>query len=206
MTIAMIPSQAPWMQTASGRTVALTAVSPAAISIRDIAAHLSKICRFAGACNQFYSVAQHSILVSNLVFELGPDAALYGLLHDGHEAYIGDITQPAKLAIGQMLGPNAHSPIDEIAQRLDRAIYEMAGLSWPVPGRIKQAIHHADRRALATEKRDLMADGPDWGDLPTPWRAAIKPWPWVKAEEKFLELYDDLAAMAGRPTLAEHPR
>lgn len=205
MTIAMIQPGAPWLQTASGRAVALGAVSPAAISIRDIAAHLSKICRFAGACSHFYSVAQHSILVSSLVFDHGPDAALYGLLHDAHEAYIGDITQPTKQMIRQMLGEATFSPIDEITQRLDRAIYEQIGLSWPVPARIKEAVRHADMRALATEKRDLMTDGPEWGELPAPWRAAIKPWPWVKAEEKFLELFDDLAAMANLPTLDQHP-
>lgn len=196
----------PWVQTVSGRAVDLDMIAPAAITIRDIAAHLAKICRFAGACTSFYSVAQHSILVSNLVSDLGPEAALYGLMHDAHEAYIGDITQPAKLAISMAMGPAFASPIDEIAMRLDRAIFQKVGLPWPVPQALTSAVKRADMRALATEKRDIMADGPDWGDLPPPSRAAIKPWPWVKAEEKFLARFDDLTALAGLPTLADHPR
>jgi hypothetical protein len=197
----------PWVQTASGRTVTLLGPGPIAISIRDIAAHLSKICRFAGATDRFYSVAQHSVLVSNLCFDLGPDAALHGLLHDAHEAYIGDMPQPAKLAMARMLGSQTLSPLDDLKHRLDRAIAEHIGLSYPVSPQIRAAIHHGDLRALATEKRDLLTDEPDWpDDLPAPWRAAIKPWPWAKAEEKFLEQFDELAALAGLAPLAEHAR
>ncbi len=201
-----ISTNAPWVHTASGRAVGLMRTSPADISIRDIAAHISKICRFSGACNSFYSVAQHSILVSNLVHEYGPQAAMYGLMHDAHEAYVGDITTPARRAIGNMIDASSISPIDDITQRLDRAIFEAIGLSWPMPGTIRDAVAAADLRALATERRDLMADGPEWGPMPRPWRSAIKPLPWHKAEEKFLGMFDDLAVMAGLPRLDMHPR
>lgn len=198
MTVATLVDQgAPWVQTASGRAVSF-AGGAQPISIRDIAAHLAKICRFAGATSTFYSVAQHSVLVSQLCADFGPQGQLYGLLHDAHEAYIGDIPRPMKQAISRMLGHDTLSPIDEIANRLDRAIMTHVGLDWPIPAAIRDGIHHADLRALATEKRDLLPDEPDWtAGLPPPWRASLKPWPWPKAEERFLTLFNDLSAMCG---------
>jgi len=61
------------------------------ISVEEIAKNLSLICRFNGACGRFYSVAEHSVLVSHLVPKYAQCAAL---MHDAGEAYYGDITRP----------------------------------------------------------------------------------------------------------------
>lgn len=201
----IIEAPLPWMQTASGRAVTLSRPAPDAISIRDIAAHLSKICRFAGATSTFYSVAQHSVLVAQLLAAHGPAAQMYGLLHDAHEAYIGDIPQPVKNLLNLALGMGAEwTPLYDLWTGLDATIHERAGLAWPIGANTRAAIRHADLRALATERRDLLADArpgtPEWDDLPEPARAAIKPWPWAKAEEKFLETYDELAILNGLPS------
>lgn len=80
-----IPRKA--MQTYTGRFFDPRFIAVEDICIEDIAAHLSKLCRYNGACRQFYSVAEHSVLVSRLVPE---EDSLWGLLHDASEAYLGD--------------------------------------------------------------------------------------------------------------------
>lgn len=197
----------PCVLTASGRTLSVFNPSPAAISIHDIADHLAKICRFAGAASAFYSVAQHSVMVANLVANHGPRAMLYALLHDAHEAYVGDIPQPMKVAIETRLMQAGFScPIRAITDGIDRAIHAHVGLPPDIPPDIRRVIHDADMRALATEKRDLMADTVEWPGLPAPWRGAIKPWPWPKAQERFLTAFDDIATMANLPTSHHHAR
>ena len=66
---------------------------PEDIDIRDIAHSLSQQCRFTGHTSEFYSVAEHSVLVSEAV--PARDAAL-GLMHDATEAYLADLAKPIK--------------------------------------------------------------------------------------------------------------
>lgn len=63
------------------------------ICIEDIAHGLSNVCRFAGQISEFYSVASHSICVSNNVLK---EHRLQALLHDASEAYLGDMPSPIK--------------------------------------------------------------------------------------------------------------
>jgi len=85
------------ISTISGKIIDLRNPQPRDISIRDIASGLSKICRFGGQCNQFYSVAQHSVLVAHLV---RAEYKRYALLHDATKAYLGDVIKPLKVILG----------------------------------------------------------------------------------------------------------
>jgi len=81
-----------WIQTYSGKKFQLLSPKIEDISIIDIAHALSMQCRFTGHSKYFYSIAQHSVLVSYLC-NLYP---LYGLLNDASEAYLSDISSPLK--------------------------------------------------------------------------------------------------------------
>ena len=63
------------------------------VSIELIARTLSRINRYNGHGKHPISVLDHSLIVSRLC---PPEFALAGLMHDAHEALIGDITQPVK--------------------------------------------------------------------------------------------------------------
>src|SRR4051812_31750950 len=84
----------PYIQTYSGTEFWPLSPKAADVKLIDIAHALSNKCRFAGHCREFYSVAQHSVLVSR---QLPDEFKLWGLLHDAGEAYFADIPNPIKI-------------------------------------------------------------------------------------------------------------
>ena len=124
--------------TASGKIIDLKNPSEDSIDIDDIANALSKICRFGGNTNQFYSVAQHSVLVSKLV---DPEFAKEALLHDASEAYLGDVIKPLKVMLG--------TAYDSLEKNFETVIAHRFNLR-QTP-QIKAAIKVADMKAVELE-------------------------------------------------------
>lgn len=115
------------------------------INIHDIAVHLANECRYGGAVR--YSVAEHSILVSQLIKQ--SSVRVYGLLHDAHEAYTKDLPSWIKY----------HTPdLNKIADHVQATIFSalnMRQLS-EFPD-VTDIVHYADELAFSIEVRAFFS-------------------------------------------------
>lgn len=115
-------------------------------TIEDVAQGLSLACRFAGQCKQHYSVAQHSVHLSDLL----PAQYRYaGLMHDAAEAFIGDVSRPLKDLLPEYRA---------IEERVEKAVFAHFGVVHPIPDIVKEF----DIVMLETEQRQLMRNRDDW--------------------------------------------
>lgn len=134
-------------RTVSGRSLDLERPEPGDLEIGDIAAGLSKCCRFAGQLREFYSVASHSVFVAQLV---EPRLAGVALVHDGSEAYIGDLSRALKrhpLLAGYL----------QIEKGLQDAIYDQF-IPFKVTAEDKAHVKLADDLAACVERLVLRED------------------------------------------------
>lgn len=163
---------------------------PEDFSVESIAATLANICRFGGRCRPFYSVAQHSVHVMELVERSHPDLALAALLHDAAESVLGDAISPLK---GWLWFEDRRSGYRErFADAESRVLAAVLfGLGVSVPPHAHGIIKVADRVALATEARDLMGD-PQWDGLPEPDPRRLEPLNSESAERSFLAAFHRL--------------
>lgn len=141
----------PWIRTMRGGV--LYPLNPTAdqIFLDDIAAALSKICRYNGRLKGelFYSVAEHCVLLADYVIDRHPGeymAAMQVLLHDAAEAYIGDLIRPIKGIMPEF---------SAIEDRLLGVIYEKYGVEYPMP----DLLHRYDTRILRDEERLALNAG-----------------------------------------------
>lgn len=135
----------PLIETGSGNVLNLLDPRPEAISIRDIADALSKLCRYTGHCPRHYSVAEHSLMVAidTDILTTPPEVQLEALLHDAAEAYVGDVAAPLKTLLGDTYRA--------IEARVDSAIRFRFGL----PAAMSKEVHVADMRVALAEMRDF---------------------------------------------------
>ncbi len=119
--------------------------------IEEIAHALSLLCRFNGQCRHFYSVAEHSLLVSSMMEEMEWEVPYYeaaweGLLHDAVEAYVGDTPAPMKQFVPDMVA------IEDRIEKAFRAEYSM-------PDKKTELCKLADRAAALIEGQCLLPIG-----------------------------------------------
>jgi len=162
-----------WIQTYSG--VQFWPFDPNIndIHIKDIAHALSMNCRFNGHCNKFYSVAEHSVLVS-----LYTNDPIEGLLHDASEAYLPDIARPIKQHL-----PN----FQKIEKHLLKIIYLRYNINF------NAQTKEIDDRILLDEKIQLMNKEPaDWCLNVDPLGVKIRCWSPEEAKHNFLQRFQEL--------------
>ena len=169
------------------------------ISPVDIAAGLRQF-RFAAQTAQPYTIAQHCLLVRDLVETVCAPADApadwerrmairCALLHDAAEAFLHDVTRPLKIQL-----PDYQRVEGEFQHRFDRAF----GLTW-TPS-IRALVKQADLQALAIEQRDIVGNSDPWPVLDKINRAALyyhritRIWSPEEAEARFLDAYHALAA------------
>jgi len=146
----------PCVGTFTGQLVNLVMPARETIDIEDIAHALANLCRFGGHTQYFYSVAEHCCHAHDLCQVNGPDAALAALLHDAHEAYLGDWTRPLQCALPHRVAEE----LRWIRQAVDVAIRQAFDSDVHWWGR--NDCHEADRLLLAAEARMLMKKSKDW--------------------------------------------
>lgn len=130
----------PWISTYTGRKVYPWNPKPEDIDPLDIAISLSRTPRFRAHTRDFYSVAQHCVIASHLVPK---QDALWALLHDAPEAYIGDLPKPLKQMVPEW---------EKADILLTRAVCDRFELHYSMPESVKEV----DRFLLVTEAALLL--------------------------------------------------
>jgi uncharacterized protein len=170
----MITAKAPpgHMLTYTGKFVDPLNATPDDIDIIDIAHHLSNLCRYNGAVDFFFSVAQHSVLVAQR-FRHNSYLRKWAILHDASEAYLGDIISPLKYL-------EQFEFYLEAEERLMNVICDKFDLDYEMPEEVKRV----DIKMRGAEMRDLKNYFPEESNKT--YLFAIKPWLPIYAKTQFL--------------------
>ena len=178
-----LEGRGPYIELASGNKWYVAQPGPEDARIEDIAAALSKLCRFGGHSSEFYSVAQHSVLCAIEAWraEKTPEQILNVLMHDASEAYLVDVPRPVKLMLPEY---------KTLEFRTEEALALAFNLTYPHPRYVKEI----DNRMLNTEQKYLMPEGHE------PYLPDVEPydlapgamlgWTPQKAESAFLFYYN----------------
>jgi hypothetical protein len=167
----------------SGLRIDARRIMPDEIRIDDIAHALSHLCRFAGHVPTFYSVAQHSLIVCELLPK-EPLLQLQGLLHDATEAYLVDVPHYVK-----------HSPELEGYRRLEADLETKILNRFGLPSTLDPRVKMADRSATEIEWRQMMRRETVPGVYP------ILPWASSMARMTFLAEYRKISLALGRSAI-----
>jgi 5'-deoxynucleotidase YfbR-like HD superfamily hydrolase len=167
--------------------------APEDVSIADIAHSLALQCRYNGNSKRFYSVAEHSCLLSDFVREHGRDGgntrrydvpprdSLTALLHDAAEAYIGDLIRPVKHRMPEFRA------LEAIVEHVVLPVY---GLESDLPPWMRDL----DSRILSDERAQVMlTQHNEWStDELEPLDVWVNFWSPARGEFEFLRRFHEL--------------
>lgn len=126
-------------------------------TVADIAMGLGKACRYAGQCEGFFSVAQHSIMVSEFVPK---QFAMDGLMHDGSEAFMCDLPTMLKAMLPDY---------KRIEKQVQAAINDYFGIAHPDHPIIHPLVKQADSLVLMLEMKAFTDRPIDMNQLRLKW-------------------------------------
>lgn len=195
--------QTDWIQTYTGRKFYPLEPDAADVNIEDIAHALAMKCRFNGHVKQFYSVAQHSVLMARHIKPTKTKVStfylkMWALLHDAGEAYLADIPRPVKpytrIATGHYF--NDTVPFGDVEEQLRNTIFEVVA---PKLHNTKEPsiVKEFDLRILVNEAYSLMnlnaVNRSTWGALMGVERVTeiglINGWTWQESKMAFMEYF-----------------
>jgi hypothetical protein len=191
------PPPRAWQRMLSGRRLDLLDPSPLDIEIEDIAHGLARVARWNGQTtgDHAFSVAQHSVVVEEIVAHLQPgierEWRLAALLHDAPEYVIGDMISPFKAALGL--------DYKTFEARLEAAIHRAFNLPPANPPKIKALIKKADRICAYFEAVQLAGFNAKeakalFGEPPRALEITIAPAPAQLAQALYLDRFKALIA------------
>lgn len=175
-----------WMQTFTGRQFFPTDPRPEEVVAEDIAHALSLICRYGGHVDRFYSVAEHCWLMS---YAVPAEDALWALLHDAAEAYVGDMVRPLKRQMPDYCFTEG---------RVLTAILDRFGIPYVKRTAMPDSVKDADNRILLTERAVLMSAEPPgrwFQDDMAPLDVTVRGLPPSEIERLYLDRLDELLAV-----------
>lgn len=170
------------MQLASGRQFWPLDPCPEEIFIEDIAAGLSRACRYGGHLRddvEFYSVAEHSVHMAHYAARtMGSQMAFAALMHDASEGYLNDMIRPIKPSIPQY---------GVVERRLEAVIARRFGLTDPMP----PAVKALDNRICNDELDQAMAQPVvGWRTEGGPLGVTLHFWSPFRARAEFLAAFE----------------
>lgn len=172
------------MQTYRGHRFDYLRTTPEMVDIDDIARALSMQCRFNGHVSAFYSVAQHSVHVSEHLKHLPARGRMQGLLHDATEAYVGDVVRPLKRLM-------------PIYATMEERVWLAVCEHFDITETMHPDVLMADEQMLIREAKEILPVDilTDWDENAGPSQIVntIDPWLPGKAEQMFLSEYRAIA-------------
>ena len=165
------------------------------VPIEDIAHSLSMQCRFNGHLKTFYSVAEHSVHICDLILEKYPiawDLALWGLLHDASEAFVPDLPRPFKVLM------SGFGEFEDKAMAAIAEYYQLGSSTMP------EEVKYLDTHIVRDEAEKFMINPPTWTDafesvLDQNWLWGLQP---LQAKTLFISRFEFLQSKRSCITLS----
>lgn len=168
----------PYTETYSGNQLYFLNPTVDMVELDDISNGLSKICRYSGGITEFYSVAEHSVLLARKVWELTEDIeqTMTALYHDAAESFAMDLPRPIKKCCPDYM---------EIEDKLTKVIFSKFNIQ-----PMTELVHYLDTHIVRDEAMVLFNKPPKWVEEFDSLGIKVECWDHKTAKQKWLDTYN----------------